>query len=64
MSGEAGHNVDCWLAIARQEKIVSLKCINGYNTNLISRETCILGYGLIFSKKRTLVAITDHFSEC
>ena len=40
VSGKAGHKIDCWLAIARQENIVRLKGVNGYNPNRISRETC------------------------
>ena len=38
VSGEAGHNIDCWFAIAHQEKIVSLKGVNGYNPNRTARE--------------------------
>ena len=40
VSGEAGHKIDCWLATARQEKIVSLKGLSGYNPPPITRETC------------------------
>ena len=40
VSGEAGHKIDCWLAIARQEKIVNLKGLSGYNPPHITSETC------------------------
>ena len=40
VSGEAGHKIDCWLAIARQEKIVNLKGLSGYNPPRYTRETC------------------------
>ena len=39
MSGFAGH-IDSWLATARQEKIASLKGVNGYNPSHNTRETC------------------------
>ena len=39
MSGFAGH-IDSWLATARQEKIASLKGVNGYNPSRNTRETC------------------------
>ena len=39
MSGFAGH-IDSWLATARQEKIVSLKGLSGYNPSRNTRETC------------------------
>ena len=42
VSGEAGHKIDCWLAVARQEKIINLKGLSGYNHRRITRETCIL----------------------
>ena len=42
MSGEAGHKIDCWLAIAREEKIVNLKGLSGYNPPRKARETCII----------------------
>ena len=41
MSGEAGHKIDCWLATARQEKIVNLKDLSGYNPSRYTREACI-----------------------
>ena len=43
VSGEAGHKIDCWLAIARQEKIVNLKGLSGYNPPHITSETCMSG---------------------
>ena len=45
VSGEAGHKIDCWLAIARQEKIVNLKGLSGYNPPRIMRETCTVFSG-------------------
>ena len=43
VSGSAGH-ISCWLATACQEKIVSLKIINGYNPPRKARETCTKEY--------------------
>ena len=42
VSGEAGHKIDYWLAIARQEKIVNLKGLSGYNPPRYTRETCAM----------------------
>ena len=46
----AGHKIDCWLAISRQENIVSLKDLSGYNHTRITRETCILAL-LVMSRQ-------------
>ena len=43
--------MDCWLATARQENIVSLKGVNGYNPIRIARETCISYFSYITTKK-------------
>ena len=64
VSGEAGHKIDCWLAIARQEKIVSLKIINGYNPSRNTRETCtpfhFLIPGIVTIHAYTLFTPTVH----
>ena len=44
VSGEAGQKIDYWLATARQEKIVSLKIIHGYNPPRKAREKCMWGF--------------------
>ena len=60
VSGEAGHKIDCWLATARQEKIVSLKGLSGYNPPCKARETCT--YKLYFSWVNITLLSTQYIS--
>ena len=50
--------MDCWLTIARQEKIASLKGINRYNPNLITMENCIgKSLGTVYSTELGIARI-------